>query len=124
MAINFFSVGSVGDGTSVTSTIDQAALVAAISSDTYFDSTNKLGYVIVYYTHQDGRQMKKLVHRLDPTNNLTVSVLWTNDARDGTWEKTQVRVYDKEGAEHNMTRADIGTLEDLTHSGGVMTLNT
>ena len=124
MALNTFNTGSVTTDVDATSTIDSSALVTAIQNkgaDTYFDTTSELGKVYVYYTHEDGRQEKKLIHEGSP---LTATVSWSQYARDGTWEKSQVKAFDHDGATTFLYRADIGTSEDLTHSDGTTTLNT
>ena len=124
MSLSYFDRTSVGDGTYATSTIDTSALVTAIQgvgSDTYFDETAEIGKVYVYYDHQDGRQQKRLIHERD--NSFSVQVKWSTFARDGTWEKTKVRAYDRDGATNELLRATIGSGEDLTHANNVMTLN-
>lgn len=123
MSLNFFDRASVSDGTSAYSTINLGSLVTAIQTkgaDSYFDSTAKIGPVYVFYTHQDGRQQKKLVH--DATAHQSF-VSWTPNARDGTWQKTEIKAFDKDGAVSFLFRTNIGTGEDLTHSGGMTTLN-
>jgi hypothetical protein len=123
MALNFFDRASVADGVSAQSTINLSSLVTAIQNkgvDPYFDSTLKIGVVYVYYTHQDGRQRKKLIHDSVVHQSL---VSWTSNARDGTWEKTGLKIFDKDGATTLLGRTDIGTGEDLTHSSGTTTLN-
>jgi hypothetical protein len=122
-SLSYFASSSVSDGVPVSSYINRQALVDLIQanySDTYFDSTDEIGKVYVYYTHVDGRQVKKIVH--DGTD-LSGSVLWTSNARDGAWQKTMVKAFDKDGAERDMTRALIGTGEDATHTSGVTYLN-
>lgn len=126
MSLNYFSDSSKADGTYVTSYINKSELVTAIqndSTDSYFDETAELGKIIVYYTHEDDRQQKKIVHELDGTN-LTGQVVWSPYARDGTWQKTRIRSYDQDRAEHNLYRASIGTGEDVTHTSGFIYLNT
>jgi hypothetical protein len=124
MSLNYFNVASVTTDVDATSTIDQADLVTAIQNkgvDDYFDTTNELGKVYIYYTHEDGRQQKKLRH--DSVTHQAV-VNWSEFARDGTWEKTQVKAFDHDGATTFLYRSDIGSAEDLTHSDGTTTLNT
>jgi hypothetical protein len=123
MSLNYFDSTSVSDGTVAWSTINLGSLVTAIqnkAADTYFDSTSKIGTVYVYYLHQDGRQQKKIIH--DSTAHQAY-VSWSTNARDGTWAKDQLKIFDKDGAITYLYRSDIGTSEDLTHSGGQTTLN-
>lgn len=123
MSLNYFDRTSVSDGTAAYSTIDLSTVVSTIQglgADTYFDSTAKIGTVYVYYTHEDGRQQKKLIH--DSTAHQAF-VSWSSNARDGTWQKTRLKVFDHDGAIVYLERATIGTSEDLTHSGGQTTLN-
>jgi hypothetical protein len=51
-------------------------------------------------------------------------VRWSSNAQDGAWQKTGFKVFDLNGAEVNLSRNDIGTGEDLTHSSGNTNLNT
>jgi len=121
--LSYFDSTSVSDGTPAHSTIDLNNLVSRVQSiepDSYFDSTDKVGTVYVYYTHQDGRQRKKLVHDSTAHNAM---VSWTPNAKDGTWEKTEFKVFDKDGAITFVDQTHIGNSEDLTHSGGTTTLN-
>lgn len=121
--ISYFSDSTVADGTYVTSYINRVDLVTAIqsdSTDTYFDSTSEIYKVYVYYTHEEGRQVKKIVH--DGTN-LSGQVLWSSNAKDGTWQKTKIIAFDEEMAQYELNRIKIGSEEDLTHSDGVITLN-
>ena len=71
--------------------------------------------------HQDGWQKKKIEHTVDGTN-LSGSVLWTPNARDGLWEKNRIVAFDSNGAQRELTRAMIGNGEDCSHSAGTMTL--
>ena len=125
MALNYFSAGTVNVGDTATSTVDSSALVTKIQTvtggDTYFDTTSELGKVYVYYTHEDGRQMKKIIHN-GPAFTGTTS--WSAIARDGTWQKTRIKAFDADGAIVFLNRSDIGASEDLTKSGSVITLNT
>ena len=123
MPISYFSDATVVDGTSVTSFINRDDLVAAIqgdSTDTYFDSTDEIGKVYVYYRHDEGRQQKKIVHT---GPSLSGTVLWTDNARDGTWEKYRVLAFDGDGAQRDLNRSVIGTGEDATHLDGTIYLN-
>jgi hypothetical protein len=123
MSLSFFLQATVSDNTAVKSIINRQGIVDLISADSYFDTTGEIGSAIVYYMHQDGRQQKRSLHTFDGSN-LSCAIMWSNVARDGTWQKTRLRVYDNDGAEHIIERADIGAGEDITHSAGIMTLNT
>jgi hypothetical protein len=125
-SISYFTTSSVADTVIATSYINQANLITAIQNDfvdSYFVSTGQLYRVYVYYIHQAGRQQERLVFNLDISNNLVAQISWSTDTRDGTWQKTQIKAFDPDGATHILYRAAIGTLEDLSHSVGVMTLN-
>ena len=122
--ISYYSVASVLDGTYATSTIDTSNLVSAIQTaspgDTYFDTTGEIGPVYVYYLHEDGRQKKKLVHN---TTSHQVPVSWSPYARDGTWSKSSIKAFDKDGAVIILNRSNIGSGEDLYHRDGTTFLN-
>lgn len=124
MALSYFSTSPVADNTSATSIINPTALISAIQTahpgDIYFDTTSELGPVYVYYTHTSGRQQKKVIHDL----TRQAQVQWSNYAQDGTWEKTKIKAFDRDGASIILERSDIGASEDLTHSGGLIYLNT
>lgn len=124
MSLSYFDRTSVNDGTSATSTINLSAMVTALQTaypgDTYFDSTTKIGYVYVYYNHTAGRQVKKVVH--DPITH-TGTAQWSSYAKDGTWQKNQIKVFDKDGAYDILYRANIGTAQDITHASGKTNLN-
>lgn len=125
-SLSYFADSSKADGAYVTSYINKPVLVTAIQNDgtdTYFDSTSEFGKVVTYYVHEDGRQNKRVIHNIDGTN-LTGRVMWSEDARDGIWQKTQIKSYDKDGATHVLTRSSIGTGEDVTHTSGFIYLNT
>lgn len=125
-SISYFTAASVNDTVLATSYINQANLITAIQndfSDSYFASTGQLYRVYVVYTQQDGRQKERLVFNLDNNSNLVAQVSWSTDTRDGTWQKTQIKAFDPDGATHILNRATIGVLEDLTHGSGTMTLN-
>jgi len=124
-SMSFFSDSSVADGTYTTSFINPVSLVSKIQSsspDNYFDSTDKLGQVYVYYTHEAGRQKKRLIHDYDGAV-MKASACWTSNARDGTWQKTSIFVYNKDGAYHELSRSVIGSAEDLDHTSGSIFLN-
>lgn len=126
MSLNYFSDSTVGDGTYVNSYINISNLVTAIqndSTDTYFDSTSEIGKVIVFYTHEDGRQLKRILHIRDDSTNITGQTLWSAYARDGTWQKTKIKSYDRDGAYHELDRSAIGTGEDIIHASGNIYLN-
>lgn len=122
--LSYFDSSSVSDGVYVTSTINRTELVSAIqgaSPDTYFDSTDEIGKVVVNYLHQDGRQQKQLIHD-EQTHQ--ISVRWSAFARDGTWQKHRIKAYDLDGAIFNLTRTYIdSTSNDIFHSDGTMSLN-
>ena len=123
MSLNYFDSTSVPAGTETTSTVNKTDLVSFIQglgADDYFDATNELGEVWVYYTHEDGRQEKKIDHT---GSGLTGTVTWSTNAQDGTWEKSKVRVFNHDGSTRLYGRADIGSAEDVTKSGDTMTLN-
>jgi len=120
---NYFSASSAAQGVSIISTIDGTALIEAIQShyaDTYFDATSKLSRVIVYYTQESGRQVKKIVHKGSP---LTGTVSWGPYSLDGTWEKSRISVFDPDGATHELPRYYIGTAEDIVQVDGTMFFN-
>jgi len=121
--ISFFDSTSVTDGTPISSYLTLSEVVGTIQgigTDSYFDSESKIGKVVVYYEHQSGREQKRLYFDQDHTS----SVVWSPLARDGTWQKTLVKVYDREGAVTTISRAYIdSTGEDLVHSGGQTILN-
>ena len=122
--INSFSQSTVADGSSVTSTIDRDGLVSSIQAagtDNYFDSTAEVARVDVYYTHQDGRQKKRLIHQYP---GFATGASWSSFARDGTWSKSKVRAFDWESAKIDLDGTNVPAGEDLTHGGGVMNLNT
>jgi len=121
MSLSYFSDATVADDEPVTSIANLTEILAAIQhkgADPYFTSIQDIGRVVIYFTHQDGRQKKRFVH--DPQN---VSVSWTTVARDGVWYKNRIRVFTPELAETVLEREDIGDSEDITHSSGEMHLN-
>lgn len=120
---NYFDATAVSDGSSVISNSYPEYLVEAIQnkgSDAYFDTTSEISRAVVFYTHQDGRQNMRVVHTAP---NHTARVSWPSGARDGTWQKTMVKVYDANNAMAILTRADMDSSHDLVHSGGTMLLN-
>ena len=123
-ATSAFNQPTVSDGASVTSTVDPAGLVDAIQAsgtDTYFDTQAEVARVDVYYRHQDGRQQVRLPHKAP---SFTAGASWTSYTRDGTWAKSRVRAFDWEGATVTLDGTNVPSGENLTHSGGVMNLNT
>jgi len=123
MALNYFNVPSVGTDVYAVSYINRSALVAAIqadSTDTYFDSTSEISKVIVYYSHENGRQIKRVIH---DGPSLLGQVAWFSTARDGTWQKTRVWTFDSNGAGHDLFRPAIGSSEDLIRTDGTTFLN-
>lgn len=121
--LSFFDSTSVTDGTPVNSYLSLSELVGMIQyigTDSYFDSENKIGKTVVYYNHESGREQKRLYFDQDHTS----SVAWSSLARDGTWQKTMIKVYDREGAISIIPRSYIdSTGEDIIHSGGQAILN-
>jgi hypothetical protein len=125
---SYFSVGSVTDDVPVQSIINGDALVSAIQTnytDPYFDSTSKFANVNIYYTHSDGRQIKRIVHKGDP---LIGNTSWSQYTQDGTWTKGRIVVCGYEGEFHDLPRSVIGSSdglssEDITYSDGTMNLN-
>lgn len=125
MAISYFSSSSVADGSNVVSHINKDQLVTAIQndySDSYFDSTDKINKVYVYYTDSGNRQLRTIIHGQDGTN-LLGNISWSSYAMDGTWQKIRMKAYTADGASHILTRAIIGANEDIVHNAGIMTLN-
>jgi hypothetical protein len=51
------------------------------------------------------------------------SVSWSSNAHSGTWQKTGFKTFDTDGAVSLLTRVNIGSSEDLSHSGGITNLN-
>lgn len=120
---NYYDTTSVSDGSSIISHAYPEYLVETIQNkgaDTYFDTTSEISRAVVFYTHQDGRQNKRIVHTAP---NYTAAVSWPSGARDGTWQKTVVKVYDTNNAVAVLSRSDMDSSHDLVHSGGAMTLN-
>ena len=120
---NYYDTTSVSDGSSIISHAYPEYLVETIQNkgaDTYFDTTSEISRAVVFYTHQDGRQNKRVVHTAP---NYTAAVSWPSGARDGTWQKTVVKVYDTNNAVAVLSRSDMDSSHDLVHSGGAMTLN-
>ena len=124
-AINTFDSSAVSDGLTATSTLNATALISSIQTafpgNIYFDTAEEVGQVYVYYTHEAGRQEKRVVH--DPVSHQG-SVSWSAYAQDGTWQKSKIKAFDKDGATVTLSRTDIGTAEDITHSAGIIYLNT
>jgi 23S rRNA U2552 (ribose-2'-O)-methylase RlmE/FtsJ len=88
--------------------------------DTYFDDIGKITKVVVYYVHEDGRQVTKVYHE---GSLLTARTSWSNYARDGSWRKNRIVAYDHDGATHDLPRSAIRIEENITHSDGTMNLN-
>jgi hypothetical protein len=61
--LSYFGSSTVADNEDATSYINLNKLIEVIQEvspgDTYFDSTDEIGQVYVYYTHQDGRKTKE-----------------------------------------------------------------
>lgn len=121
---NSFSSGTANPGETVTSTLDAgyvASLVQSEGTDTYFDTAEEVGSAMVQYTHQDGRQRKRIFYA---GPNLSGQTSWPSGARDGTWEKDLVTLWDYNGAKASITRSTIGSSEDIIITDGTATLNT
>jgi hypothetical protein len=113
--INTFSTPPARDGTSVISTVDIDELVSRIQSDStdeYFNGSEDFYRVSVIYRHEDGRQAAIIKHRMSD-GTMSGSAMWSDNARDGTWEKVQVKSEDYDGAVNILGRSAIGTGEDL-----------
>ena len=125
MSLSYFGVSSIVDGSTTISYINLTNLISTIQgmdSDSYFTSTAEVDRVEVFYVHQDGQQQKRVIHLA--SNNMYAIVGWSIYAHDGTWTKSYLKVYDKDGAGTVIPRSLISSSEDLTHASGVMTLNT
>jgi hypothetical protein len=117
---NYFPTSSISDGTSTLTYVNGSVLISSIqndSTDSLFGSVPRIGKVYVYY--QNGRQQKKIRYN----SSLVSSVSWSTNARDGTWQKTHIKVFDNDGAVHVLNRNSISVSEDLFHSNGAITLN-
>ena len=115
MAINTFNVSPQRNSVVVISTIDTSNLITAIQNDdpdTYFDSASEFSQVDIFYTHEDGRQQKKIRHVIQGSD-LMGTVFWTTNAKAGNWLMTKIRAIDTDGAEHTLQRAAIGTDSDI-----------
>jgi len=116
--INSFSTPPQRNGVPVVSTINRITLVSNIQSDytdSYFDSTSKLGVAYLYFQSPDGRQLKKIIHNM-VGSNLTGSISWSTTADDGTWTLNKVKAFDTDGATHVLGRASIGSDSDVALS--------
>jgi hypothetical protein len=122
-SLSYFADGSVTRENYANSRANLPVIVDRIhqdNTDSYFASPAEINRVIVYYNHEDGRQVKKVVHEKSDMNGY---VAWLADARDGTWQKNRIKILDMNNAEHDLYRASIGAGEDLVFSDGTMTLN-
>ena len=123
LVLSYFSTSSVNDNSVAVSYVNLTNIVTIIQSmgtNTYFDSISKIRRVDVMYHHQNGRQKKTVVHL---NANFLGLVSWSSFAQDGTWQKYAIKVYDEDGASMIIPYSVIGTGEDLTHTSGVMSLN-
>jgi hypothetical protein len=110
--INYFPVAPQRDGVPVLSVIDQTNLIALTNTDSYFNDITKVFRVDVVYSHQDGRERKKILHLFDGTN-LQGSVSWSPFSKPGVWSKVAVVMKDTDGALHYVSRSEIGSGQDL-----------
>jgi len=116
-AISYFSRDYVAVDQVCTASINLSVLVSTVqahSADTYFDTTSKVGRVVIFYNQYEGRQVKKLSYE---SPSFTTNVSWSSYARDGTWEKNKVIVYNHEGATHTLPRSALGASEDIVRVG-------
>ena len=122
-AVNNFSSATATANQVVTSTVSKSDLISRIQAsytDSYFDEESEINSVSVTYKHEDGRQKKIITHS---TSSLTGQVSWGPVARDGTWQKDFIQVWDSNGATVALKRANIGTGEDIVMTDGTMALN-
>lgn len=122
--LSYFNVPQIGDGSSVISTInvsDLMGVVQGISPDAYFDSTDKFSKIMVYYSHSNGRQGKRILHEGSVLKQAIVR--WSPYAQDGTWYKSKIIAYNHEGSSVLLSREYIDTTNaDLYHMNGTMNL--
>lgn len=114
--VSRFSSATVADGTSVKSIVNVGVLATMLQSDPYLDTTAEISRADVLYTHQDGRQNKVITHRAP---SFVGQTSWSSVTRDGTWQKTQVKVFDSNGAVAVISRDRFGSGDDITHTAGV-----
>jgi hypothetical protein len=101
-AVNTFIPFPARDGTQVISTINAATLMPMLSEDSiYFATINDVYKVYLYFTDQDGRQLKRIIH--DGTA-LSGPAIWTSVAKAGIWQLEKIKVFDREGALHSFGR--------------------
>lgn len=84
-------------------------VISFMSGDAYFDSTNQFGRVDVFYTHQDGREKKRVSMKRKSPGVLTGGVQWSDWAHDGTWSATRLVAYDRDGAKHVSDSTNLST---------------
>jgi hypothetical protein len=102
IALNIFSNPPLRNNIPVISTINASVLMTKLSGDsTYFTTIGDVNRVYLYFTHENGRQKKRLIH--DGTG-LSTSVSWSTSAKPGVWQLTKTKVFDREGAEHDFGR--------------------
>jgi len=118
--LTYYNESVVNDGDVVLHYADLNSIIDLIQmvyEDEYFNNPDKVSRVCVYY--QNGRESKRIDHGAGGRS----PVSWSAVATDGTWQKTRIRVIDKEGAERNIYSENIHPIENLTHSQGKMNLN-
>lgn len=111
MPLSSLSPAPTRDWVPVTSTADVDDAVTKAGSNPYFNSSDKLTRIDIWYIHADGKQMKKVIHK---SPSYQVQVYWSEYAKSGTWQKQAARIYNHDGAELMFDRATIGTGEDVT----------
>jgi hypothetical protein len=100
-SVNDFTPFPARDSTQVISTINPSVLMPKLSGDSYFTGIGDVDKVYLYFTHQDGRQQKRIIHS-GPT--LSGPATWTPVAKAGTWMLEKTKVFDRENAEHDFGR--------------------
>lgn len=93
--INSFNITPERNSITVYSTINNTVLISLLETDIYFDNISKISRVDLTYTHENGRQKKTFIHVGQP---LVGWESWTPEAKDGTWQMTQLRARDTDGA--------------------------
>lgn len=111
-ALNNFNTTPARNGLIVYSTISAAELVSLLETDAYFDNISKISRVDLTYTHEDGRQKKTFIHVGYP---LVGWESWSPTAKDGTWQMTELRARDTDGAIIKISRGQL-TGQDIVLS--------
>lgn len=125
--ISYFDATSAMDNSSVHSYVNMNALIeniqAIYAGDPYFDSTEKIGHIRVFYTHENGRQRKVLYY---PYPNHIATVSWGPYSKDGTWNKTGIKTYDRDGADVFLGIGQLPSNENIYHDStlGITYFNT